>query len=83
MHIKIRPVVVPRAGTWIETAKERAKEASDAVVPRAGTWIETAGTAHSLLMIGVVPRAGTWIETVSALTALAKVLCRSPCGNVD
>ena len=33
--------VVPRAGTWIETAKMSYAFYPTWVVPRAGTWIET------------------------------------------
>ena len=33
--------VVPRAGTWIETAKDVEITEIGLVVPRAGTWIET------------------------------------------
>ena len=34
-------MVVPRAGTWIETYSSYEDVMSEIVVPRAGTWIET------------------------------------------
>ena len=33
--------VAPRAGAWIETVYEIAREICKAVAPRAGAWIET------------------------------------------
>ena len=38
-------MVVPRAGTWIETHGALFKFFGNCVVPRAGTWIETSATA--------------------------------------
>ena len=58
-----RPVVVPLAGTWIETEKALAEKAKDTVVPLAGTWIETHENAIITSGGVVVPLAGTWIET--------------------
>ena len=56
-------VVVPRAGTWIETTVPHYYRPDHYVVPRAGTWIETGVWGNITDFISVVPRAGTWIET--------------------
>ena len=55
--------VVPRAGTWIETAMFPRLPRQNDVVPRAGTWIETVESFAKVFKDAVVPRAGTWIET--------------------
>ena len=39
-------VVVPRAGTWIETTSADRMYHRGGVVPRAGTWIETRQTCR-------------------------------------
>ena len=64
-------LVVPRAGTWIETRFfRRALSLGRLVVPRAGTWIETYGARLFNACKTVVPRAGTWIETIINLRYL-------------
>ena len=56
-------IVVPLAGTWIETNETVIKFFSVFVVPLAGTWIETTAAAGAIGAAAVVPLAGTWIET--------------------
>ena len=56
-------LVVPLAGTWIETLTEAGVDERIIVVPLAGTWIETPVALSVLPVSGVVPLAGTWIET--------------------
>ena len=56
-------MVVPLAGTWIETLSLIILYALIGVVPLAGTWIETFGALASVVLMTVVPLAGTWIET--------------------
>ena len=58
-----RDIVVPRAGTWIETLRGLPAVPFLRVVPRAGTWIETISECSLPTLFRVVPRAGTWIET--------------------
>ena len=60
-----KPVVAPRAGAWIETARFVYLPAYFAVAPRAGAWIETKLTLQSSILFLVAPRAGAWIETLS------------------
>ena len=60
----MKEIVVPRAGTWIETMDFEKSMSSVKVVPRAGTWIETyIAFQNDSSFNFVVPRAGTWIET--------------------
>ena len=62
-------VVVPRAGTWIETSGAVYRPSAINVVPRAGTWIETSKiNVSTLTNVSVVPRAGTWIETLTCVS---------------
>ena len=42
-------IVVPRAGTWIETPASRLLQDQALVVPRAGTWIETTNSDWRIL----------------------------------
>ena len=78
-----RQIVVPRAGTWIETQTGSKKKEILWVVPRAGTWIETDIRSLFVASSEVVPRAGTWIETERSPCFLITIGGRSPCGNVD
>ena len=63
--VSIHPirVVVPLAGTWIETDFLCGFLEIFRVVPLAGTWIETHCVRFALHVAHVVPLAGTWIET--------------------
>ena len=56
-------MVVPLAGTWIETGTRLYPGQNTSVVPLAGTWIETNVIAIVFYLSFVVPLAGTWIET--------------------
>ena len=56
-------VVVPYAGTWIETLSRKSSSFFSNVVPYAGTWIETTEANLYNKQEIVVPYAGTWIET--------------------
>ena len=56
-------IVVPLAGTWIETIKQNMSSSRAEVVPLAGTWIETIENNGTIYAVKVVPLAGTWIET--------------------
>ena len=47
--------VVPRAGTWIETALLAEQYDKDFVVPRAGTWIETSETSEIITRLSSFP----------------------------
>ena len=76
-------VVVPLAGTWIETVQDFISVITPRVVPLAGTWIETESTADGGREKRVVPLAGTWIETLCSECLLRVGRGRSPCGNVD
>ena len=70
-------IVVPYAGTWIETSLNNSAESSDKVVPYAGTWIETnEGKEISLNPGDVVPYAGTWIETTPLAKTVPAVLIK-------
>ena len=60
-------VVVPYAGTWIETVLWKGAMQNGAVVPYAGTWIETISDHRKCTIIIVVPYAGTWIKIVYSL----------------
>ena len=58
---RVRQVVAPRAGAWIETNKCLGLYlGARAVAPRAGAWIETIPTEVSISVIGVAPSAGAW-----------------------
>ena len=57
-------LVVPLAGTWIETYIPADILQPKVVVPLAGTWIETMHKKLRRTETGVVPLAGTWIETM-------------------
>ena len=56
-------IVVPLAGTWIETQIINIFLTFSIVVPLAGTWIETVEVRSTKHQDLVVPLAGTWIET--------------------
>ena len=76
-------LVVPLAGTWIETYGWNTVRTSDSVVPLAGTWIETSEHMCCHRYHAVVPLAGTWIETGERQCTHCGTGSRSPCGNVD
>ena len=59
-------IVVPLAGTWIETFSHSPEQVAAGVVPLAGTWIETESGGKQDRTGRVVPLAGTWIETFVA-----------------
>ena len=61
--IPLRRLVVPLAGTWIETPAILYLCLIVIVVPLAGTWIETIHKSYMMILRSVVPLAGTWIET--------------------
>ena len=67
-------MVVPYAGTWIETARSRLRLCSPYVVPYAGTWIETYQSIQFLLTPTVVPYAGTWIETTASVSSKSNIM---------
>ena len=56
-------LVVPFAGTWIETPYAIIIQLQMYVVPFAGTWIETIKDSFKRAFFSVVPFAGAWIET--------------------
>ena len=60
-------LVVPLAGTWIETYIPADILQPKVVVPLAGTWIETMHKKLRRTETGVVPLAGTWIETCGTM----------------
>ena len=76
-------IVVPLAGTWIETLLSQTAQLIVLVVPLAGTWIETCRWEIIGNWITVVPLAGTWIETFTDVYDAVIDSRRSPCGNVD
>ena len=55
-------LVVPLAGTWIETCHKHRFPSCQGVVPLAGTWIKIYGPDRAVRIGGVVPLAGTRIE---------------------
>ena len=58
-------IVVPRAGTWIETSKKENDMAIKGSFPVRERGLKHGKRTESLARYAVVPRAGTWIETAS------------------
>ncbi len=63
IRFRVRFLVAPRAGAWIETFAVIGPAGPVIVAPRAGAWIETDRHSRPRWLHKVAPRAGAWIET--------------------
>ena len=86
MHLRKRKnpiLVVPRAGTWIETYHHLIRKCLTFVVPRAGTWIETCIIKFFCRSFLSFPVRERGLKLIYFSFHGSGVLRRSPCGNVD
>ena len=75
-------MVVPLAGTWIETVRIHFQHLHIIVVPLAGTWIETVIFARNASDCVSFPLRERGLKLLSEGLFSYRVR-RSPCGNVD
>lgn len=60
---RIKTIVAPCAGAWIETVIFTNVGPRNPVAPCVGAWIETRWTGMGTIILWVAPRVGAWIET--------------------
>ena len=83
VRARVRGLVAPFAGAWIEISSAAACNFMQTVAPFAGAWIEIVGDRKQCIETGVAPFAGAWIEMLSVQKAIRKDSGRSLRGSVD